>query len=745
MVCLNRMVDPSALCTPPQNTGRGERRLEASSQPRLLFIDAYDSFTNNIISLLRSELHATITTVRIDEPRFQGLNPTNLDAFLTEFDAVVIGPGPGDPRVADDVGISNRLWSLLDDRVLPVLGICLGFQSLALAFGGTIERLNKPRHGLITAVSHQGQSLFAGAGDVRATQYHSLQATLGHQYSEKQTDLLWQSTGAAPDLEPLAWDFSDSRNGPVLMAIRHMTKPFWGVQYHPESICTNPAGASILRSWWTEVCRWRKRSSESVVSLGREASAPGGLDSGYASDLENEPVSSRRSPLVEVGTSEISKSDEFSGDVRIGTEVHPPAVLWKQLAVPSGVDLVPALCDHIRSTTGQEPLLLESGTKMGKPVRAETGRFTILGQLEDECETYRYWSDRQHLERVEGQRVIEETQCSIFDAFSSLKGRIAQCRRVDGPPDTPFWGGLMGFVSYEAGLETISVPSCASESTQPDMQFVNIRRSIVIDHVDNKLYIQSTSASDDQWLDQESEYVSTLIDQASQSVEIPRPLAQGLQPSIRRPDRDSYCQKVATCQDHIRAGDSYELCLTDRSDIHFSNDMTTISEWYDPRPWAVYSRLRTTNPAPFGAYFSFKDLAIMSSSPERFLSWSREGVCEFRPIKGTVQKTADMTRQKAEAILKSEKEQAENLMIVDLIRHDLNGVVGCAGRTASVPKLMQVEEYETVYQLVSVIRGELEKGEDGIDVLQSSLPPGSMTGAPKKRSCELLGEISTLR
>lgn len=100
-----------------------------------------------------------------------------------------------------------------------------------------------------------------------------------------------------------------------------------------------------------------------------------------------------------------------------------------------------------------------------------------------------------------------------------------------------------------------------------------------------------------------------------------------------------------------------------------------------------------------------------------------------------------MTKEKADAILKSDKEQAENLMIVDLIRHDLHGVVGSGN--VKVKKLMQVEEYETVYQLVSVIEGQLSglEKKSGIDVLAASLPPGSMTGAPKKRSCELLREV----
>ena len=168
-----------------------------------------------------------------------------------------------------------------------------------------------------------------------------------------------------------------------------------------------------------------------------------------------------------------------------------------------------------------------------------------------------------------------------------------------------------------------------------------------------------------------------------------------------------------------------------------------------PSSFELYQRLRRSNPAPFGAYLRLKEeeskkqntLTILSSSPERFLSWSRAGKCQFRPIKGTVEKKAGLTRKQAEELLNCDKERAENLMIVDLIRHDLHGVVGPGN--VKVEKLMSVEEYQTVFQLVSVIEGQLQEGgrHTGIDVLAASLPPGSMTGAPKKRSCELLTEI----
>lgn len=302
----------------------------------------------------------------------------------------------------------------------------------------------------------------------------------------------------------------------------------------------------------------------------------------------------------------------------------------------------------------------------------------------------------------------------------------------------------MGFISYEAGLETISVTPSETREDQPDLWFVFVERSLVVDHLARKVYIQSIRSNDNDWLG--------LVERKLQFVDaggISRACKLASSPIIDSavalaPQSHEYKQKVRGCQDHLRAGSSYELCLTDTS--HIRTDIDS---------WNLYLRLRAINPAPFGAYFhlrpncsvfmeitkrSSQGVSIISSSPERFLSWSRNGKCQFRPIKGTVKKAPGVNRVRAEELLNCPKERAENLMIVDLIRHDLNGVEGV--RNVQVPKLMTVEEYPTVFQLVSVIEGDLDdERSSGVDVLAASLPPGSMTGAPKKRSCELLKEI----
>ncbi|KAF1353157.1 ADC synthase [Delphinella strobiligena] len=739
--------------------------------PRLLFLDAYDSFSNNIIVLLQEQLNATVEVIHIDDKRFATGDATLFHDFLARYDGVVAGPGPGDPRNPDDLGLMSYLWDVPDHQCLPVLGICLGFQSLALAFGASAEKLSEPRHGQITQVSHRGRSIFKDVGVVKATQYHSLHVRLGEQKSTTNSERLWFPTQNCPLLEPLAWDLSDSeRNGSVLMAVQHCKKPFWGVQYHPESICTNGAGASIVKKWWSEALDWSLHQA-ATPDIDPEPS----ISASYAFDLDFSDFSNIESGQSS-GRSSIDCCDGLATGHTLPTAQSTPAetrsssrtcqpevsrqVSWKSIDLPTSALSVTSLVEALQDVHGNT-VMLESGTKDGKPVRSETGRFSIIACLDGTLRSLRYSTRRQTVES-NLTNSMQRFSATMQDVWSSIDGFMTENQATNGSEIVPFWGGLVGFISYEAGLETIDVQPAPVKDTHPDAWFVFVERSVVIDHVDNKLYIQSLHNDDRKWMRQTEDIIEEAYKMAAK-MESGHGSIEGKQtdvdkrvtyeeanmprtPTITAPDSIKYADKVRLCQSSIRAGDSYELCLTDQSLVSYPAE-------HRPSAWDLYSRLRTANPAPFSAYLHFKgqsrngedfaddDVAILSSSPERFLSWSRGGKCQFRPIKGTVLKNDDMTKEKAEATLNSDKEQAENLMIVDLIRHDLYGVVG--PRNVEVEKLMQVEEYETVFQLVSIIEGQLPYSEDkkGVDVLAASLPPGSMTGAPKKRSCELLREI----
>ena len=191
--------------------------------------------------------------------------------------------------------------------------------------------------------------------------------------------------------------------------------------------------------------------------------------------------------------------------------------------------------------------------------------------------------------------------------------------------------------------------------------------------------------------------------------------------------REDYLAKIAIAKEHILAGDAFELCLTHRIDAPFTGD-----------PFALWQELRRTSPSPFAAFLDLPEGAIVSSSPERFLSIDGAGIVESRPIKGTRPRGATPAEDArlADELATSVKDRAENAMIVDLVRNDLGRV--CRFGTVEAPVLYAVERYATVHQLVSTVRGELDEGRDAIDAVRACFPPGSMTGAPKIEAMTIL-------
>jgi para-aminobenzoate synthetase len=607
---------------------------------RLLFIDAYDSFSNSIIALLQRELSVTVESIKIDDARFV-LNDEAFSDFLDGFDAVVAGPGPGHPSNVSDIGLIRKLWSQPPDHIIPVLGICLGFQSLCLAHGASVVRLHEPRHGIVTTISHGGQDIFAKADEVIATQYHSLHVRLHDGRDENagpgsKRDMWAPSRGGT--LIPLAWDCTDSSNGDVLMAVRHSTRPYWGLQYHPESICTNSEGHSIIRNWWA--IAWEFRSGQSRRDSGLSLRLPG--------------------PLLRTDASDV---------VPRGDDLNPRHVSWSALQPANSLDVADFVEQLQARCLCNEPIVLESGLRNARPLNAETGRFSIICCPEPSSTQLCYATSDGTLTILRDGIPSRRTNSCIDDAFEQIGEHTKAHLSTYGCPDVPFWGGFVGYVSYESGLETIDVSPPLAAQGRPDFWFVFVERSIVLDHCSGTVFVQSTKACDGKWLDS----VKECVNGANRKSQDPRPMQMEMRQSggiTIGPQQSQYCQKVSECQEQLRAGESYELCLTDQTVVENSNS-----------PWMLYRQLRKQNPAPFGAYLRLSSsdqvgVSLLSSSPERFLSWSRSGKCQFRPIKGTVRKSPTTTRLQAETILKSAKEQAENLMIVDLIRHDLSGVKG---------------------------------------------------------------------
>jgi len=192
----------------------------------------------------------------------------------------------------------------------------------------------------------------------------------------------------------------------------------------------------------------------------------------------------------------------------------------------------------------------------------------------------------------------------------------------------------------------------------------------------------------------------------------------------------SYAQAFTEVQEQLHAGNSYEVNLTYRLDVASDLD-----------PVTAYLRLRELNPAPYAGFLQHRGSWLLSSSPERYATIDRHRTIETKPIKGTTPRgaTADEDAALREQLATDPKFRAENLMIVDLLRNDLGMV--CDAGTVDVPVLMDVESYESVHQLVSTVRGRLRDDITTVGALRSLFPAGSMTGAPKLRTMEVIEEV----
>ncbi|HWC49636.1 MAG TPA: aminodeoxychorismate synthase component I [Solirubrobacterales bacterium] len=324
---------------------------------------------------------------------------------------------------------------------------------------------------------------------------------------------------------------------------------------------------------------------------------------------------------------------------------------------------------------------------------------------------------------------------SIFDY---LDRRIAELQPTD-PPDLPFEFdcGFVGYLGYE--LKADCGYASPHQSEHPDAAFFLADRVIAFDHQEHCTYLLCLHAlgeeeAADAWLDITARRLTAL--RAGEKSGGGPHLQVGPPPDFSPStlalsrSRSQYLEDVGTSLDHLRAGDSYEICLTNELSLETDAD-----------PLDLYRALRRANPAPFSVYLRFGDFAVLSSSPERFLHVGRDREAEARPIKGTSRRGATPTEdaQLATALATDEKNRAENLMIVDLLRNDLGMI--CEVGSVEVPQMMEVETYETVHQLVSEVRGRLRLDATTLDAVRSCFPPGSMTGAPKKRTTEILDEL----
>jgi para-aminobenzoate synthetase len=613
---------------------------------RTLLIDNYDSFTYNVFQMVGKINGEAPHVVRNDEVTWDSLR--GLD-----FDNIIVSPGPGRPERAKDFGISAA--AILEADV-PVLGVCLGLQGIAHLFGGKVVYAPTPMHGRVSDVYHEGGSLFANIpSPFKVVRYHSL---------------------AVSDLPPSLRVTATTADG-LVMALEHESRPIYGVQFHPESICTE----------------WGARLFENFARLTRAAS--------------KRAVARPAAPPPAERPRPAPKAPRYK-------------TFWAKL------DLWPNALACFRELFAAKPTAYWLDSSMAVE---GLSRFSFMGDGEGPLShTLQYDVAARALKIT----TRHETRSGPPGFFEYLKERLAEGAAEAGALPFDFNGGYVGYVGYEMKKECGAAGPHASDA--PDAQLLFADRLIAFDHQQRCVYLVCVDEADSEarataWLEAMKAKLAGLA--KTPAVPRMRRASSGPPPAFRlRHPRKAYLEKIESCQQAIRQGETYEVCLTNR-----------VVSSARPDPLALYEELRRRNPAPYAAYLKYEGMHVLSSSPERFLKIDRERVAESKPIKGTQRRgrTAAEDQQLREGLAQSEKNRSENLMIVDLVRNDLGR--SCEIGSVSVPKLMAIEEYTTVHQMVSTIVGKLREDVGAVDAFRAAFPGGSMTGAPKLRTMEIIDEL----
>jgi para-aminobenzoate synthetase len=603
---------------------------------RTLLIDNYDSYTYNLFQLIATVTGVAPVVVRNDA--------VDGELDLSEFDNVVISPGPGRPDRAADFGVSGQVIAAAE---VPLLGVCLGHQGIVTQEGGDIGPAPTARHGHLATVTHNGDDMFRDIPtEFTGVRYHSLSVR------EPLPDTL------------IATAWADDG---VVMGLRHRDRPLWGVQFHPESVATE-FGEQLIRNFRDRTVEFQRGSA---------------------------------------------------------------------VRAAAGYRLTHRVLDHAVDTDAAVTARLAQSRRAfwldSSRVEPGMARFSYFGDDSGplaEFVTYRVADGAVEVRRSgEAPRRVDGT------VFDYLKQQL-QARRVV-TPDLPFDFncGYVGYFGYE--LKADLGAAQRFEADTPDATWIFADRLVAVDHEADRTYVLALHRTDDPdseadasaWLDETGTALAHLP--AAPATE-PGPADHDDTERRLTRDRDQYLANIATSQAELHAGESYEICLTNSARI------PATANGYD-----FYRTLRAGNPAPYGAYLRFDGMDIACSSPERFLKIDRTGIVETKPIKGTTPRGSTRAEDERlrDSLAASDKTRAENLMIVDLLRNDLGRV--CEIGSVHVPRLMVAETYATVHQLVSTIRGTLRADADAVDCVRACFPGGSMTGAPKLRTMEIIDSLET--
>ncbi|XP_015877136.3 aminodeoxychorismate synthase, chloroplastic [Ziziphus jujuba] len=755
---------------------------------RTLLIDNYDSYTYNIYQELSVINGLPPVVVRNDEWTWG-----DFYHYLYEenaFDSVVISPGPGSPTCPADIGICLRLLQECWD--IPILGVCLGHQALGYVHGAKVVHAYEPIHGRLSEIEHDGCELFHDIpsgkdSGFKVVRYHSLVID-AETLPKELIPIAWTvSTGALSfhhtqksdvPADASADSFSTNlKNGSswplscsngvqrrkVLMGIMHSTRPHYGLQFHPESVASCH-GRQIFRNFREITEDYWKRLKPSIIKQRRFHYAAR-MQVPHANGLFTEIPGHRK--VVNGADDQLYKEASSSGQLMLDkrcfgafdmVNVSNPIIGVKYLKLKwrkfdhlagqvGGARNI--FCELFGHHKAENTFWLDSSsTEKGR------ARFSFMGGRGGSLwkqVTFRLSDESDMASKGGGYLSVEDSQGSATKTFLEdgfldfLKKELLlfhyEEKDYEGLP-FEFYGGYIGYIGYNLKVECGMV-SNRHKSRTPDACFFFADNLLVIDHYNDDVYIMSLheefTTTSTPWLDITEEKLLSL--QASIKKDREERAIQALRSFpdkggfVADRSRDDYIKDIEKCLEYIKDGESYELCLTTQIRKRIG-EIDSLG---------LYLHLREKNPAPYAAWLNFsgENLSICCSSPERFLRLDRNGILEAKPIKGTIARgtTQEEDERRKRQLQYSEKDQAENLMIVDLLRNDL-GRVSDPG-SVHVPNFMDVESYATVHTMVSTIRGKKRADVNAIDCVRAAFPGGSMTGAPKLRSMELLDSLES--
>ncbi len=338
--------------------------------------------------------------------------------------------------------------------------------------------------------------------------------------------------------------------------------------------------------------------------------------------------------------------------------------------------------------------------------------------------------------RSKGRQVEMEARGSTTrresDPFQVLQDFLGRFSLATLPGLPPFQGGVIGYWAYELGHHLERLPRRAVDDLAlPEMNVAFYDWAIAQDHETGSTWAIATGLPEggEEAAQERLGWIQDILRRGAAtppSAVEPFPPAKDLTSTMSPHD---YMEAVKAVKAYLASGDVYQVNVSHRFEATIAGD-----------PFSLYLHLRQVNPAPFGAYLRYPEVAVLSASPEQFLCLEH-GIASTRPMKGTRPrgKTLAEDHRLAAELLASEKDRAENLMIVDLLRNDLGKV--CVPGSIEVPELFALEEYATVFQMVSTVRGRLLPGLSAVDLLKACFPGGSVTGAPKIRAMEIIDEL----